>query len=39
MAELSSEGAGFRRDGDKVFFAEGDDGLNDLIAHANDVPN
>jgi hypothetical protein len=39
VAALSSEGAGFRRDGNKVFFAESDDGLNDLIAHADDVPN
>jgi hypothetical protein len=32
VAALSSEGAGFRCVGDKVFFAESDDGLNDLIA-------
>jgi hypothetical protein len=32
VAVLSSEGAGFRRVGDKVFYAESDEGLNDLIA-------
>jgi hypothetical protein len=32
VATLGADKAGFRRVGDKVFFAEGDDGLNDLIA-------
>jgi hypothetical protein len=32
VAVLSTEGDGFRRVGDKVFYAENDKGLNDLIA-------
>jgi hypothetical protein len=31
VAALSSEGAGFRRIGDKVFYADSDEDLNDLI--------
>jgi hypothetical protein len=32
VAVLSADGDGFRRVGDKVFYAESDEGLNDLIA-------